>query len=94
MLCHTLSQHQLLKLRTEKQLSQAELVYALLFCFPPGRLQMETGMLNQSIDKLILLAKVFDVCINTAYPGNKRLVINHGNLIILLKLLTHQFEQP
>ena len=60
--------HQLLKLRTEKQLSQAELATR-LFVSRQAVSKWENGDAEPSIDKLILLAKVFKVSLDRLILG-------------------------
>ena len=81
--------HQLLKLRTEKQLSQAELATRL---FVPRQAvsKWENGDAEQSIDKLILLAKVFNVSLDRLILGTN----DFNQPVVKLNNIVKTFNSP
>ncbi|MBD5805777.1 XRE family transcriptional regulator [Limosilactobacillus walteri] len=80
---------QLLKLRTEKQLSQTELARR-LYVSRQAVSKWENGDADPSIDKLILLARIFKVSLDYLILG----IPNHNNLILQLKHVAMNFNTP
>ncbi|MBB1123049.1 XRE family transcriptional regulator [Limosilactobacillus albertensis] len=80
---------QLLKLRTEKQLSQTELARR-LYVSRQAVSKWENGDADPSIDKLILLAKIFKVSLDHLILG----IPDHNNLILQLNHIAMTFNTP
>lgn len=80
---------QLLKLRTEKQLSQTELARR-LYVSRQAVSKWENGDADPSIDKLILLAKIFNVSLDHLILG----IPDHNNLILQLNHIAMTFNAP
>ena len=81
--------HQLLKLRTEKQLSQAELATR-LFVSRQAVSKWENGDAEPSIDKLILLAKVFKVSLDRLILGTN----DFNQPLVKLNNIVKTFNSP
>ena len=81
--------HQLLKLRTEKQLSQAELATR-LFVSRQAVSKWENGDAEPSIDKLILLAKVFNVSLDRLILGTN----DFNQPLVKLNNIVKTFNSP
>lgn len=81
--------HQLLKLRTEKQLSQAELAKR-LFVSRQAVSKWENGDAEPSIDKLILLAKVFKVSLDRLILGTN----DFNQPLVKLNNIVKTFNSP
>lgn len=81
--------HQLLKLRTEKQLSQAELATR-LFVSRQAVSKWENGYAEPSIDKLILLAKVFKVSLDRLILGTN----DFNQPLVKLNNIVKTFNSP
>ena len=81
--------HQLLKLRTEKQLSQAELATR-LFVSRQAVSKWEYGDAEPSIDKLILLAKVFKVSLDRLILGTN----DFNQPLVKLNNIVKTFNSP
>lgn len=81
--------HQLLKLRTEKQLSQAELATR-LFVSRQAVSKWENGDAEPSIDKLILLAKVFNVSLDCLILGTN----DFNQPLVKLNNIVKTFNTP
>ena len=81
--------HQLLKLRTEKQLSQAELAKR-LFVSRQAVSKWENGDAEPSIDKLILLAKVFKVSLDRLILGTN----DFNQPLVKLNNIVKTFNTP
>ena len=81
--------HQLLKLRTEKQLSQAELATR-LFVSRQAVSKWENGDAEPSIDKLILLAKVFKVSLDRLILGTN----DFDQPLVKLNNIVKTFNSP
>lgn len=81
--------HQLLKLRTEKQLSQAELATR-LFVSRQAVSKWENGDAEPSIDKLILLAKVFNVSLDRFILGTN----DFNQPLVKLNNIVKTFNSP
>ena len=81
--------HQLLKLRTEKQLSQAELATR-LFVSRQAVSKWENGDAEPSIDKLILLAKVFKVSLDRLILGTN----DFNQPLVKLNNIVKTFNTP
>ncbi|OTA47404.1 ABC transporter [Limosilactobacillus reuteri] len=81
--------HQLLKLRTEKQLSQAELATH-LFVSRQAVSKWENGDAEPSIDKLILLAKVFKVSLDRLILGTN----DFNQPLVKLNNIVKTFNSP
>ena len=81
--------HQLLKLRTEKQLSQAELAKR-LFVSRQAVSKWENGDAEPSIDKLILLAKVFKVSLDRLILGTN----DFNQPVVKLNNIVKTFNSP
>ena len=81
--------HQLLKLRTEKQLSQAELATR-LFVSRQAVSKWENGDAEPSIDKLILLAKVFKVSLDRHILGTN----DFNQPLVKLNNIVKTFNSP
>lgn len=81
--------HQLLKLRTEKQLSQAELATR-LFVSRQAVSKWENGDAEPSIDKLILLAKVFNVSLDRLILGTN----DFNQPVVKLNNIVKTFNSP
>ena len=81
--------HQLLKLRTEKQLSQAELATR-LFVSRQAVSKWENGDAEPSIDKLILLAKVFNVSLDRLILGSN----DFNQPVVKLNNIVKTFNSP
>lgn len=81
--------HQLLKLRTEKQLSQTELATR-LFVSRQAVSKWENGDAEPSIDKLILLAKVFNVSLDRLILGTN----DFNQPLIKLNNIVKTFNSP
>ena len=80
---------QLLKLRTEKQLSQAELATR-LFVSRQAVSKWENGDAEPSIDKLILLAKVFNVSLYRLILGTN----DFNQPLVKLNNIVKTFNSP
>lgn len=80
---------QLLKLRTKKQLSQTELAQR-LYVSRQAVSKWENGDADPSIDKLILLAKIFNVSLDHLILG----IPDHNNLILQLNHIAMTFNAP
>ncbi len=81
--------YQLLKLRTEKQLSQAELATR-LFVSRQAVSKWENGDAEPSIDKLILLAKVFKVSLDRLILGTN----DFNQPLVKLNNIVKTFNSP
>ncbi len=81
--------YQLLKLRTEKQLSQAELATR-LFVSRQAVSKWENGDAEPSIDKLILLAKVFNVSLDRLILGTN----DFNQPLVKLNNIVKTFNSP
>ena len=81
--------YQLLKLRTEKQLSQAELATR-LFVSRQDVSKWENGDAEPSIDKLILLAKVFKVSLDRLILGTN----DFNQPLVKLNNIVKTFNSP
>ena len=81
--------YQLLKLRTEKQLSQAELATR-LFVSRQAVSKWENGDAEPSIDKLILLAKVFKVSLDRIILGTN----DFNQPLVKLNNIVKTFNSP
>lgn len=81
--------HQLLKLRTEKQLSQAELATR-LFVSRQAVSKWENEDAEPSIDKLILLAKVFKVSLDRLILGTN----DFNQPLVKLNNIVKTFNSP
>lgn len=81
--------HQLLKLQTEKQLSQAELATR-LFVSRQAVSKWENGDAEPSIDKLILLAKVFKVSLDRLILGTN----DFNQPLVKLNNIVKTFNSP
>lgn len=81
--------HQLLKLRTEKHLSQAELATR-LFVSRQAVSKWENGDAEPSIDKLILLAKVFNVSLDRLILGTN----DFNQPLLILNNIVKAFNAP
>lgn len=81
--------YQLLKLRTEKQLSQAELATR-LFVSRQAVSKWENGDAEPSIDKLILLAKVFKVSLYRLILGTN----DFNQPLVKLNNIVKTFNSP
>ena len=81
--------HQLLKLRAEKQLSQAELATR-LFVSRQAVSKWENGDAEPSIDKLILLAKVFKVSLDRLILGTN----DFNQPLVKLNNIVKTFNSP
>ena len=81
--------NQLLKLRTEKQLSQAELATR-LFVSRQAVSKWENGDAEPSIDKLILLAKVFKVSLDRLILGTN----DFNQPLVKLNNIVKTFNSP
>lgn len=81
--------HQLFKLRSEKQLSQAELAKR-LYVSRQAVSKWENGDAEPSIDKLVLLAKTFNVTLDTLILGTT----GNRNIILELSNLSKKFSFP
>ena len=81
--------HQLLKLRTEKQLSQAELATR-LFVSRQAVSKWENGDAEPSIDKLILIAKVFKVSLDRLILGTN----DFNQPLVKLNNIVKTFNSP
>lgn len=81
--------HQLLKLRTEKQLSQAELATR-LFVSRQAVSKWENGDAEPSINKLILLAKVFKVSLDRLILGTN----DFNQPLVKLNNIVKTFNSP
>ena len=81
--------YQLLKLRTEKQLSQAELATR-LFVSRQAVSKWENGDAEPSIDKLILLAKVFKVSLDRLTLGTN----DFNQPLVKLNNIVKTFNSP
>ena len=81
--------HQLLKLRTEKQLSQADLAKRLVVSRQAVS-KWENGDAEPSIDKLILLAKVFKVSLDRLILGTN----DFNQPLVKLNNIVKTFNSP
>ena len=86
---HNASAHQLLKLRTEQQLSQTDIAN-LLFVSRQAVSKWENGDTEPNLDNLIALARILNVSLENLITGSS----NPNSLLLTLSHVSKSFSKP
>lgn len=86
---HNAFAHQLLKLRTEQQLSQTDIAN-LLFVSRQAVSKWENGDTEPNLDKLIALARILNVSLENLITGSS----NPNSLLLTLSHVSKSFSKP
>ena len=84
---HNAFAHQLLKLRTEQQLSQTDIAN-LLFVSRQAVSKWENGDTEPNLDNLIALARILNVSLENLITGSS----NPNSLLLTLRVLLQSFK--
>ena len=86
---HNAFAHQLLKLRTEQQLSQTDIAN-LLFVSRQAVSKWENGDTEPNLDNLIALARILNVSLENLITGSS----NPNSLLLTLSHVSKSFSKP
>ena len=86
---HNAFAHQLLKLRTEQQLSQTDIAN-LLFVSRQAVSKWENGDAEPNLDNLIALARILNVSLENLITGSS----NPNSLLLTLSHVSKSFSKP